>query len=308
MHLRGLDMNLLVALDALIKDKNISRSGERLHLSQSGMSTALGRLREYFADPLLVRIGRQMVLTPLAESLADPVHDVVLQVQAIIDHTPAFDPARSERNITIMVSDYVATTFLPQLLQRVHAEAPRIVVDLVSQEDHVHGPLARGEIDFLIIPEQFASPDHPSQRLFSDTYVCIAWSENSTIGDHLDLDTYMAAGHVVTRFGETRKPTIESWLVDRFQQQRLVEVSVMNFSTVPFYVIGTQRIATVHARLAKLYSQSMPLRIYPAPFEAPRVVEVVQWHRYSDKHPATVWLRSLMREHGAQFTRSSLPG
>src|SRR5258705_356219 len=94
---------------------------------------------------VLVRIGRQMVLTPLAESLADPVHDVVLQVQAIIDHTPAFDPARSERNITIMVSDYVATTFLPQLLQRVHAEAPRIVVDLVSQEDHVHGPLSRGE-------------------------------------------------------------------------------------------------------------------------------------------------------------------
>src|SRR5258705_3762133 len=86
MHLRGLDMNLLIALDALIKDKSISRSGERLHLSQSGMSTALGRLRDYFSDQLLVRIGRQMVLTPLAESLADPVHDVVLQVQAIIDH------------------------------------------------------------------------------------------------------------------------------------------------------------------------------------------------------------------------------
>src|SRR5258705_9345779 len=120
-----------------------------------------------------------------------------------------------------------------------HAEAPRIVIDLVSQEEHVHGPLARGEIDFLIIPEPFASPDHPSQRLFSDTYVCIAWSENSTIGDHLDLDTYMAAGHVVTRFGETRKPTIGSWLVDRFQQQRLRHGSVMDHSTGPLHVIRT---------------------------------------------------------------------
>ena len=79
----------------------------------------------------------------------------------------------------------------------------------------------------------------------------------------------------------------------------------MNFSAVPFFVIGTQRIATVHARLAELYTQSMPLRIYPTPFEAPRIVEAVQWHRYSDKHPATVWLRSSMLELGAQFERTS---
>src|ERR1700675_2080781 len=104
MHLRGLDMNLLVALDVLLKERSITRAGEQLRLSQSGMSTALGRLRDFFGDQLLVPIGRQMVLTPLAESLIDPVHAVLLQVRSLIDHTPGFDPLTTERQITIMAS------------------------------------------------------------------------------------------------------------------------------------------------------------------------------------------------------------
>lgn len=306
MHLRGLDLNLLVALDMLLKVKNVTRAGERLHLSQSGMSTALGRLREYFDDPLLVPIGRKMVLTPLAEFLAVPVSDILIQVQSVLDHTPVFNPAQSERLITIMCSDYIASTFLPKLLRRVRAEAPNITVDIVSQEAFLDGPLTRGEVDFLLLPERFASPDHPFEHLFSEDHVCIAWDGNDSIGDELTFDHYMAARHVVARFGESRTPTIDSWVADSFDRKRMIDVSVMNFQTIPHHVIGTDRLATVHARSAEIYARAFPLRIFPLPFEVPPIDVALQWHRYSDKHPTMMWLRTLMVEIGREFDRAPL--
>jgi DNA-binding transcriptional LysR family regulator len=301
MHLRGLDLNLLVALDALLKTKNVTRASERLHLSQSGMSTALGRLREYFGDQLLVPIGRKMTLTPLAESLAVPVSDILIQVKSVIDHTPTFNPAQSERCITIMCSDYIASTFLPKLSQRLRIEAPKISVDLVAQEALLHGPLTRGEVDFLILPQQFASADHPSETLFTESHVCIAWDQNKSIGDKLTFDAYMAAHHVVARFGEERTPTIDSWVADSFEQKRIVDVSVMNFLAIPFHVIGTDRLATVHARSAEIYARAYPLRILPLPFDVPPIAVALQWHKYNDGHPTLVWLRSLILEIGKEF-------
>jgi len=307
MHLRGLDMNLLVALDALLKERSITRAGEQLRLSQSGMSTALGRLRDFFGDQLLVPIGRQMVLTPLAESLIDPVHDVLLQVQALIDHTPGFDPRTAERQITIMASDYVATVFLPALVRRLQLAAPGIAVDIVSQEDLLHGPLDRGEVDILILPEQALSPNHPSATLFADQYVCVGWAENQEFDDRISFEHYMSAGHVVTRFGKTRMPTYDSWIFPRFDRRRRVDVVSMNFTLVPHYVVGTNRIATVHARMAEMYARYLPIKIVPLPFDTPRIVECVQWHRYNDRHPATVWLRELILEAGHDLGEPPTP-
>ena len=301
MHLRGLDINLLVALDALMKERSITRAAEQLRLSQSGMSTALRRLRDFFHDPLLVPIGRNMVLTPLGESLVNPVHTIILQAKSLIDHSPGFDPKTTERQITIMASDYVGVVFLPDLLKRLQVAAPGISVDLVLQEDHLHGPLDRGEVDILIVPRQALSPDHPSARLFEDEYVCIVWDESREFNDELTFEHYMTSHHVITRLGKARAPAFDSWLFQKFDRQRIVDVVTMNFTLVPHYVVGTNRIATVHARMAKIYAKLFPLRIVPTPFEIPRIVEFIQWHRYSDKHPVTVWLRDLMVEVGCSL-------
>ena len=308
MHLRGLDLNLLVAMDVLLKVKNVTRASERLHLSQSGMSTALGRLREYFGDQLLVPIGRKMILTPLAESLAIPVSDILIQIQSVIDHTPTFNPAQSERCITIMCSDYIASTFLPKLSQRLRTEAPNISIDLVAQEALLDGPLTRGEVDFVILLEQFASADHPSEKLFSENHVCIAWDQNDAIGDTLTFDAYMAAHHVVARFGENRTATIDSWVADSFEQKRIVDISVMNFLAIPFHVIGTDRLATVHARSAEIYARALPERILPLPFDMPPITVALQWHKYNDGHPTMIWLRSLILEIGKEFDATPARG
>jgi len=308
MHLRGLDLNLLVALDVLLKVRNVTRASERLHLSQSGMSTALGRLREYFGDQLLVPIGRKMILTPLAESLAVPVSNILIQVQSVIDHTPTFNAAESERSITIMCSDYVASTFLPKLSKRLQTEAPKISIDLISQEAYLDGPLTRGEVDFVILLQQFASPDHPSETLFSENHVCIAWDQNDTIGDALTFEKYMSATHVVARFGENRTASIDSWVADSFDQKRIVDVSVMNFLAIPYHVVGTDRLATVHARLAEIYARALPIRVLPLPFEVPPIAVALQWHKYNDGHPTMTWLRSLILEIGKEFGASPALG
>ena len=126
MHFHGLDLNLLVVLDALITERSISRTGEKIHLSQPATSGALARLREYFKDDLLVPVGRKMLLTPLAEELTQPVRQLLLQTEGIIRRTPAFSPATSERVFRLVMSDYVATTLMSQALPEIQRQAPRV--------------------------------------------------------------------------------------------------------------------------------------------------------------------------------------
>src|ERR1700751_3769342 len=116
MDFAGLDLNLLVAMDALFAEMNVSRAAERLHLSQSATSGALARLREAFHDPLLVQVGRKMTLTPLAEGLIEPVRDFLLQAETILNNNPAFDPAASTRRFRLMMSDYVQTVLMTEAM------------------------------------------------------------------------------------------------------------------------------------------------------------------------------------------------
>src|SRR4029077_14814591 len=130
MDLGGLDLNLLVAMDALFAERRVSRAGERLHLSQSATSGALARLREAFYDPLLVQVGRKMTLTPLAEGLVEPVRDFLLQADAILHSNPAFDPGSSTRKFRLSMSDYVETVVMSEALPRIEKLAPAVTLEL----------------------------------------------------------------------------------------------------------------------------------------------------------------------------------
>lgn len=302
MHLRGLDLNLLVVLDVLLDEKNVTRAAERLRLSQSGTSTALLRLREFFGDQLLVPIGRKMVLTPLSQSLVEPVREILLQTHSLIDATPGFNPETAKRQFTIMASDYVATVFLTPVIKRLSKEAPGVVIEIVQQgETTPHEPLTRGDVDFLILPEKYISSEHPAEPLFADTYVCISWQGNHCSGDP-DLETYFSMGHVVTRFGPQRGMAFDEWFLERFERPRRVETIAMNFALVPHFVVGTQRLATTHRRFAEHYARYLPIRIHPLPFEMSPIVETLQWNRFSDRHPATVWLRSVLTQSAAALS------
>jgi len=298
-HFRNLDLNLLVALDTLLRERNITLAGKRLHLTQSAMSGALSRLREYFGDELLVQVGRRMVPTALGESLAEPVRNALLNIQATIATKTVFDPATSKRHFKLMMSDYAATVLMSLALPRIEALAPRVRVDVLSNDvDSPSEDLERGTVDFLIMPERYLPKEHPNERLFEDEFVGVAWKDNPRIpaDGGLPLETYLALGHVVVQFGTARGVMFDEWVVEGLGLDRRVEVVVMNFTAVFPSVVGSQRIATVHRRHAQFYAQYLPIRLFDLPLETPRLAEAVQWHRHFDADAAVLWMRRALHQ------------
>jgi DNA-binding transcriptional LysR family regulator len=296
MRYRRLDLNLLVALDSILSEKSVTRAAAKLNITQPAMSGALARLREYFEDPLLVQVGRQMELTALAQSLAGQIHDVIMRIDSAIATEPIFDSARSKRHFAITASDYVLRIFLQDLLARLQREAPNISFEFHQSSSRVQEELESGEVDFVIGPKIDVLSDHPHEVLFEDTYTVIAWADSKVIGDTLGFDEYLALRHVV--FGNRRQgtPWLERWFVQRYGDVRHIDVSVPGFSLLPYLVVGTDRIATMQTRLAKQFQQILPLKLIHPPMELPRLVEVLQWNMHRDPDPASRWLRTLLTE------------
>jgi LysR family transcriptional regulator, nod-box dependent transcriptional activator len=174
LDLHRFDLNLLVTLDALLTEKNVTRAGMRMNLSQSAMSGALARLRDFFQDELLVPMGRKMVLTPLAEDLVQPVRDVLLQIQSTIASKPHFDPSTSTRHFTLAVSDYVISVLMVDFIRNIRCQAPSITFELRPVGQGASEGIESGKLDFLIAPEPFVSAVHPKEILFEDTHTCVA--------------------------------------------------------------------------------------------------------------------------------------
>jgi len=305
MRLGHFDMNLLVALDALLDTRSVTRASERLHIGASATSSALGRLREYFGDELLMQVGRRMELTPLGRSLAQPVREILLTVQSTVVARLEFDPAQARRNFVIRASDYLTTVLLIDVVQRLQREAPGITLHIANMADDVPERLDRGEVDFVIYPSISVNPEHPSQALFEETYSCVVWTGNTLVGDTLSLEQYRKMGHVAATFGDSRSVSFESLVMANLGVSRSIEVTTTNFNTLPQLVIGTTRIATVHTRLAQIYAHYLPLRLLPLPMALPPLVEVMQWHAINNSDPAHVWMRRVLQEQ-AQM-RSGVP-
>ncbi len=292
MRLDRFDLNLLVVLDALLEERNVTRASQRVHIGQSAASAALARLRAYFSDELLVPVGRHLTLTPLAQGLVEPVRDALLQVRAAIARKPGFDPASAERRFIVCASDYTTTVLLAQAVQRVAALAPGVTLDIRSPPKNVAEAIDRGSIDLLVLPEHYvARLQHPQVRLFDDTQVCLVWAGHASVADTLSFDAYMALGHVAVRLGDEQSMAFEEWFLPRYGRQRRVECCADNFSTLPLLVVGTQRIVTLHRRLASHFAGYLPLRLLEAPFEMPPLVEMMAWPRHLEHDPAHGWLR-----------------
>lgn len=298
MNLNRLDLNLLVALDALLAERSITKAGQRLHLSPSATSGALARLRDYFGDELLSQIGRRMVPTPLGESLQASVRDCLLHVQATVDTRPRFDPAQSQRRFTLMMSDYVSAVIMPAVLRRLEHDAPGVEIELLANQDPA-AALERGSTDFLIIPENFILKGHPTEPLFDDDFVCVCWRDNPLVGESLSLEQFLSLSHVVAKIGTERPPTIDAWFFQRFGHVRRIGVVAMTFTAVPHLLVGTNRIALMHRRLAKTYLEMLPLRMLASPCEMPRLIEMIQWHRYRESDPGQAWMRDLLKSASA---------
>lgn len=297
MNFRGLDMNLLVVLNMLLEEKSVTRTSRRIYLSQPATSEALARLREFFHDEILIQTGNRMILTPLAESLVQPVQELLKFTQTIIDCKQDFSPASSQRNFRVMVSEYVSIILMPRIFKRLETEAPKVEIEIFSVTENADEQLDRAEIDLLIRPEQFLSSNHPSQKLFRETHTCLVWSENPEIGDSISPDEYFSATHIEALYRNRRSNHLDWWLFTHMNRKRKFVAHISrDHAAIPYMILGTKHIATVHKHLAETLVNFLPVRIASPQFEMPFFFEAMQWHSIRDGDPGVVWLRDLIQD------------
>ncbi|SMY09347.1 LysR family transcriptional regulator [Flavimaricola marinus] len=295
MRFKKLDLNLLVALDHMIETRSVSAAADKMFMSQSAMSNALTRLRDYFDDPLLVQVGRRMEVTPRAEAMRPAIRDILVRIEATIDSKPEFRPEDSTRVFNILLSDYSLRVLMPTVFRLLDRYKSSIRLNLHAQTDLPQVLLERGEIDLLITPEHFVSNDHPTALLYEDRYVVVAWAKGKFADVTMDQATYQSASHAVMVPPNAAK-SLETSLLTQCGIERHIEVQTFSFTNLPHLITGTDRIATVHARLAKLLAPQAELVTYPMPAQLPPLRQMLQWHAYRDNDPGIIWMRELMSQ------------
>ncbi|MEO9132184.1 MAG: LysR family transcriptional regulator [Sphingomonas sp.] len=290
MRFKGLDLNLLTALDVLIEERSVSRAAERLHLSQPAMSAALRRLREYFNDPILAAHGKKMIPTPHALRLRPMVRDLLTGVEEMVAVSTRFDPATSHRRFRIGASDYLSTVLFTTLVPQLQRVAPHITLELVQPSDTMLPALEQGELDLIITPEEHVASDHPCELLFEERHVVAGWCDNPVFAAPMTEAVFLAAGHVAVEIGRLRPTSFAETLLRAQGRTRLIEVLVNSFSVAPEMLINTNRLAVMHERLARTYVARIPLTYVDMPFDFPIMREMMQYHRTRADDAGLRWL------------------
>lgn len=305
MRFNKFDLNLLVALDTLLNEKSITKSAEKLNMSPSAVSSSLARLREYFNDDLLTQIGRKMVVTPLGEDLKINVRNTLINIETSILINPIFDPKDTNRLFSILCSDYTQTILVPHLMELTAKQSSKAYFQFLAQNSSPNESLEKGEADLLIIPEIFVSDQHPSEVLFEEEYVCISWKHSNISLGEMTEEKYINAGHIAMRPSIDKKvfsdrigfnklnnnDYLERVIESKYGLKLNIVATTYSFTSMPSLVVGSENIATVHARLAKKLATILPIKIHKLPFDIPKMKQCIQWHEYKDKDPGLLWLR-----------------
>jgi len=299
MNLSAFDLNLLHVFQAMMAERHVTRAGQRIGLSQPAVSAALSRLRAIFRDDLFVRSGREMLPTPRALALAEPVGDALRRVEAALADGTQFDAATARRDFTVRGADYVSYLLIAPLMATLIQAAPGIAIRCVdAQTGSVPQLLENGRIDFAVeVMHQLDDPVR-SQLLLQERYVVIVAAEHPDIGaggaagsqETFDLDLYCRLPHVLHSFvgGTTGNVDAALAAVDR---QRHVGLSLPHFFSIARAVADSRMIATFPERLAVRIAPILGLRIYQVPVDLAPISLAVIWHRRNDRDPAYIWFR-----------------
>jgi LysR family nod box-dependent transcriptional activator len=305
MNLAGVDLNLLVSLDALIAERSVTRAADRLGLSQPGMSNALARLRKLFGDPLLVREGLTLVPTPRAESLREPIQQALSLIQHALDDRPGFDPACDQATFTVSCSDYSLLMLIGPLVRRLAAEAPGLTIQVLPRAPDAVRLLRDGETDLVIEPAEIM-PDAglPSLRLFADRWLCCVWEGNAEVGDRMTMETYLRLGHLVYSGVRGHPISLVDTELAAAKVPRRIEFTVESFLLAPFLLQGTDLVTVVPERAAGHLRRTAAVRFLEPPLHLPSITEMLWWNPRHTLDPAHAWLRARIAEIAAELDRA----
>ena len=297
--IREVDANLLLALHALLEERNLTHAGNRITMSQTAMSGALTRLRKHFGDDLLVRSGRGFELTPLAEQLRPLVAEALEAADALLGNQREFDTRSSSKRFGVSMSEYAMTVLAEPLARLLRERAPGCSVSF----DGV--PRSRAEFeshlmrrDLLVVPLGYDFPGR-TQPVFTDELVCVVGRTNPHLVDGaLTLDALKTMPHAVAEFlpaGDRRRP-LEIEVEQKGIADRVVLVQVTSLLTIPFAVAGTDMCAFVPRRLARRCLEMLDLVVARTPLDPVLITEAAHWHPWRAGDPAGVWLRRLLHD------------
>ncbi|KAB0682050.1 LysR family transcriptional regulator [Aureimonas leprariae] len=300
MHLRGLDLNLLVALDALLTERNVTRAAERIHISQPGMSEALRKLRHHFDDRLLERIGRDLELTAKGRALADPVKTILARISKLGDRSADFDPSIQRRLFRVAATTYGCEIVAVPLLSRLREVAPLVSVEFEELATDTADRIVDGRVDFAITISarlldrmQVHEEALRSEPLFTDGFVVAISKDCPFAGDAISADELCGMEYVETRFGGSITGVAEQLWRQQPRQPRIC-AWLPNFH-LTLDTVGRTGMATIlPALMVATHGDRYNVRALPVPFEMPVLEERLYWHRRNDSDPGHMWLQRMI--------------
>lgn len=299
MSLRSVDLNLLVALDALLTEQHVTRAADRIGLSQPAMSNALGRLRGMFGDELLVRTSTGMQATPRAIELTEPLRQLLRQVERVLESDAGFDPATSERTFTIRMSDILAFLILPPLLARKPMQS-RLAYSTVHlpPADTIEA-LERDEVDVAVSMGLDPSTAIHAEKLLADRMVCVMRTSHPIARRRLTFKTFIAQDYVKQSMSPTDLRFVDSVLADMGHKRRIA-LNVPHWLVIPHVLKRTDLLAVMPGRLAAALNDD-ELSAFDLPFDSAPFDWMMYWHRRHDRSKASLWLRNELRQVCAAF-------
>lgn len=291
-RLQELDGRLLLALQALLRETNVTRAAETLALSQPTLSGRLARLRELFDDPLLVpsTSGRGMAPTELARQLAPEVDELVAGIQRLLAPRVAFDPQQSDRTFTIALPENPAVMVMPDLISVLQEAAPNVrIASVLPDHDTIADDIEQGRIDLLIASEADVPSDWKMRTLYEGDFATAQRRGHPRGRQPLDLDSYCAADHIlISADGGGFSSFVDQRLSD-LGRRRTVRVSVQSYALAPLVLRQSDCLCTVPRRLLERFGGD--LDIFEPPFEIPRFKMFMYWHPRSQDDAGHAWLR-----------------
>lgn len=291
----SVDYNLLRPLRALLEERNVSRAADRLQVSQPSMSAALARLRRHFGDDLLRRQGNRYVLTPLAEHLLERSSVALRQLDRVFEGKADFVPSTSEREFTIVGSDYEMAVLGSALSALLTEEAPgtSIRFEQVTSAFLDGAPATLGDVDGLIHPHGYLSDGSGHVDLFTDRWVCVVDADHPEVGADLSMADLERLPWAMS-FASPTRSTPPARQMRLLGLQTHVQVIAPSFLAIPSLVAGTRRIAFLQENFARRVAAGAGLRVLDCPFDVVPFTETFWWSSSLDRDPEHRWLRRLL--------------
>ena len=296
MDLHGIDLNLLVAFDALIAERSVTRAGARIGRTQPAMSAALSRLRALLGDELFVRSPSGLQPTPRALDLAEPLGRALADIQRTLDYTQAFEPGSSAATFTLGLSEHPSHVLLPRLVERLCDTAPAVTLRVRSftARDDAVAILDAGEVDMTVGVPPSTQPGRILARpLWEERFVCVMRRGHPAAGAPLELPAFLALSHLLVSPENERFGHVDAALA-KIDRKRRLALTLPQMYAAPALVARSDLIATLMAGVVEASGRADELLVMEPPLNLDPVRFVLSWHRRNDVHPAQRWARELI--------------